>query len=245
VKERNVSLPTCVRQGHRGRKATILAVLTVVALVPVAGQSGEPVDLQAIYLIKEEGLQRSKVMEIASWATGVKLRRTVRLALWTGEEQGLLGSRAYVEQHFANREKMELKPGHAKLSAYFNVDNGTGAIRGVYLQGNESIEPVFRAWIDPFRNLGVTTLAIRNVGGTDHQSFDAVGLPGFQFIQDPVEYDSRTHHSNMDVYDRLQAVDMMQNAVIVASFVYHAANRDLLLPRKPLPGPPRPAPSAQ
>jgi len=172
-------------------------------------------------------------------ATGLGLRRTVRLALWTGEEQGLLGSRAYVGRHFADRDTMALRPGHAKVSAYFNVDNGTGAIRGVYLQGNEAAAPVFAAWLEPFRNLGVTTLTIRGTGGTDHQSFDAVGLPGFQFIQDPVEYDSRTHHSSMDVYDRLQAADLMQNAVVVASFAYHAANRDALLPRKPLPAPPR------
>jgi carboxypeptidase Q len=172
-------------------------------------------------------------------ATGLKMRRTVRIALWTGEEQGLLGSRAYVTQHFADRQNMNLKPDHSKFSTYFNVDNGTGAIRGVFLQGNEAISPVFRAWMEPFRNLGMTTLSIRNTGGTDHQSFDAVGLPGFQFIQDPVEYDSRTHHSNMDVYERIQAADMMKNAVIVASFAYHAANREERLPRKPLPRPQR------
>lgn len=170
-------------------------------------------------------------------ATGLRLRRTVRLALWTSEEQGLLGSRAYVTRHFADRTTMQRKPAHDKFSAYFNVDNGTGAIRGVYLQGNEAVAPVFQAWMEPFRNLGMTTLTIRNTGGTDHQAFDAVGLPGFQFIQDPVEYDSRTHHSNMDVYERVQASDMMKNAVIVAAFVYHAANRDQLLPRKPLPKP--------
>jgi hypothetical protein len=172
-------------------------------------------------------------------ATGLRLRRTVRIGLWTGEENGLLGSRAYVDQHFATRATMQPKPAHAKFAGYFNVDNGTGAIRGVYLQGNEAIAPVFKAWLQPFENMRATTLAIRNTGGTDHQSFDAVGLPGFQFIQDPVEYDSRTHHSSMDVYDRIQAGDMMQNAVIVATFVYHAANRDQLLPRKPMPPPPR------
>jgi carboxypeptidase Q len=170
-------------------------------------------------------------------ATGLKMRRTVRLALWTGEEEGLLGSRAYVTQHFADRADMKLKPEHSKFSAYFNVDNGTGAIRGVYLQGNEAVAPIFQAWMQPFRNLGMTTLTIRNTGGTDHQSFDAVGLPGFQFIQDPIEYDSRTHHSNMDVYERIQAQDLMKDAVIVASFAYHAANRDEKLPRKPLPAP--------
>jgi carboxypeptidase Q len=175
-------------------------------------------------------------------ATGLKMRRTVRLALWTGEEEGLLGSRAYVTQHFADRADMKLKPEHSKFSAYFNVDNGTGAIRGVYLQGNEAVAPIFQAWMLPFRNLGMTTLTIRSTGGTDHQSFDAVGLPGFQFIQDPIEYDSRTHHSNMDVFERIQAPDLMKDAVIVASFAYHAANRDEKLPRKPLPSPQPPQP---
>jgi Zn-dependent M28 family amino/carboxypeptidase len=172
--------------------------------------------------------------------TGAGLRRTVRVALWTGEEHGLLGSRAYVDRHFADRATMALKPDHARLSGYFNVDNGTGAIRGLYLQRNEAIAPVFRAWMEPFHNLGMTTLTIRNTGGTDHQAFDAVGLPGFQFIQDDIEYDSRTHHSSMDEFDRIQAADLMQNAVIVAAFAYHSANRDALLPRKPLPRPQRP-----
>jgi Iap family predicted aminopeptidase len=170
-------------------------------------------------------------------ATGLKMRRTVRLGLWTGEEEGILGSRAYVTQHFADRQDMKLKPDHSKFAAYFNVDNGTGAIRGVYLQGNEAVAPVFQTWMQPLRNLGMTSLSIRNTGGTDHLSYDAVGLPGFQFIQDPVEYNSRTHHSNMDVYERIQAADMMKNAVIVASFVYHTANREEKLPRKPLPKP--------
>jgi hypothetical protein len=172
-------------------------------------------------------------------ASGLKMRRTVRIGLWTGEEQGLLGSRAYVAQHFADRTDMKLKPDHSKLSAYFNVDNGTGAIRGVYLQGNEAVAPIFQAWMQPLKNLGMTTLAIRNTGGTDHTSFDAVGLPGFQFIQDPVEYDTRTHHSNMDVYERIQPTDLMKDAVIVATFTYHAANRDEKLPRKPVPQPQR------
>ena len=120
-------------------------------------------------------------------ATGVKLRRTVRIGLWTGEEQGLLGSKEYVKAHFGDPATMQLLPEHAKLSGYFNVDNGTGAIRGVYLQGNEAVAPIFQAWMEPFRNMGMTTLAIRNTGGTDHLSYDAVGLPGFQFIQDEVE----------------------------------------------------------
>jgi hypothetical protein len=165
----------------------------------------------------------------------LRLDRTVRLALWSGEEQGILGSRAYVADHFAAREDMKLKPEHAKLAGYFNVDNGSGKIRGIYLQGNDAMRPIFQAWLKPFEDLGASTISIRNTGGTDHLSFDAVGLPGFQFIQDQLEYDSRTHHSNMDVYDRVQRADMMQMAAIVTSFVYNTANRDTLLPRKPLP----------
>jgi Zn-dependent M28 family amino/carboxypeptidase len=165
----------------------------------------------------------------------------VRIGLWTGEEQGLLGSKEYVKAHFGDPATMQLKPEHAKLSGYFNVDNGTGTIRGVYLQGNEAVAPIFQAWMEPFRNMGMTTLAIRNTGGTDHQSYDAVGLPGFQFIQDEVEYNARTHHSNMDTYERIQANDMMRNAVIVATFAMNAANRDEKLPRKPLPKPQPPA----
>jgi hypothetical protein len=193
-------------------------------------------------------------------AAGLKPRRTVRVALWGGEEEGLLGSRAYVSDHFASRpsppESLEryseeymnwmrsqmetpptLKPDYNKLSAYFNYDNGTGRIRGIYLQENEEVRPIFEAWLAPFKDMGATTLAIRNTGGTDHLSFDRVGLPGFQFIQDPIDYGSRTHHSNMDVYDRIQKGDIMQSAVIMASFVYHTAMRDKILPRKPLPAP--------
>jgi carboxypeptidase Q len=170
-------------------------------------------------------------------ATGLPLRRTVRLGLWGGEEQGLIGSRIYVTDHFADRTTMALKPAHAKFAAYFNMDNGTGAFRGVYLQGNEAVAPIFEAWMKPFHNLGMTTLTIRDTGGTDHQSFDAVGLPGFQFIQDPVEYSTRTHHTTMDTYERIQEEDMRKNAVIAAAFAYMAANRDQLLPRKPLPSP--------
>ena len=165
------------------------------------------------------------------------LDRTVRLALWSGEEQGLLGSKAYVKKHFGDPETMTLGPEHAKLAGYFNLDNGTGKIRGVYLQGNDMVRPIFSAWLAPFQDLEATTLSIRNTGGTDHLSFDAVGLPGFQFIQDPVEYGSRTHHSNMDLYDRIQADDLVQASAIIASFVYHAANRPEMLPRKPLPEP--------
>jgi hypothetical protein len=177
-----------------------------------------------------------EVMRILK-ATGLKPRRTIRIGLWSGEEQGLLGSRAYVKEHYADRETMQLKPEHAKFAGYFNVDNGTGTIRGVYLQGNEAIAPIFSAWMAPFRNIGMTTLTVRDTSGTDHLAFDAVGLPGFQFIQDEVEYDTRTHHSNMDVYERIQPSDMMNNSVIVAAFAYHAAVRDEKLPRKPLPKP--------
>jgi Zn-dependent M28 family amino/carboxypeptidase len=127
-----------------------------------------------------------------------------------------------------------VKPEQAKLSVYLNVDNGSGKLRGVYLQENEAVAPIFETWMQPFKDLGMTTLAMRNTGGTDHQSFDAVGIPGFQFIQDPLDYDTRTHHSNMDVYDRLQADDLKQAAVIVASFVYNAAMREQKFPRKPI-----------
>jgi Zn-dependent M28 family amino/carboxypeptidase len=168
-------------------------------------------------------------------ASGVRLRRTVRLALWTGEEQGLLGSEAYVKEHFGDPATMQLTPGHEKLSVYFNMDNGAGAIRGVYLQNNEAARPIFSAWMEPLRSLGMTTLAIRSVGATDHASFDRVGLPGFQFIQDRLEYNSLSHHSNADVFDRVQPEDMMKNAVIIATFAYQAANREERLPRKPLP----------
>ena len=167
------------------------------------------------------------------------MSRTVRIALWTGEEQGLLGSKAYVKEHFGDPETMALKPEHARLSGYFNLDNGTGRIRGVYLQDNDMMRPVFQAWLAPFKDLGASTLTIRKTGGTDHLSFDAVGLPGFQFIQDPVEYGTRSHHSNMDLYDRLQQADLMQASAIMASIVYQAAVRPEMLPRKE---PPKPEP---
>jgi hypothetical protein len=198
-------------------------------------------------------------------AAGLKPRRTIRIALWTGEEQGLLGSRAYVKQHFgyfgdgttpafgggggnnaAQTPRVLTKlPEYDKLSGYFNIDNGTGRIRGVYMQGNNDIRPIFRRWLEPFRdakwfdpakNMAANTLSLANTGGTDHLSFDAIGLPGFQFIQDEIEYSTRTHHSNMDVFDRIQADDMKQAATIMAAFVYNTAMRDEKLPRKPAPG---------
>ncbi len=186
-------------------------------------------------------------------------RRTIRVALWSGEEEGLYGSTAYVKEHFASRARpangaagapgafggpgganlgpLETKPEYDKLSGYFNLDNGTGKIRGIYAQGNEAIRPLFHEWLTPFKDMGASTVTIRNTGSTDHASFDGVGLPGFQFIQDTVEYDTRTHHSNQDVYDRIQADDMKQAAVIMAAFVYNTAMRDEKLPRKPQPTP--------
>ena len=203
-------------------------------------------------------------------ALGLKPRRTIRIALWSGEEEGLLGSRAYVAEHFGSMQSaatsstnsgtglgsgngmgggagvvpqqggnapmiLVKKPDWEKLSAYFNLDNGTGKVRGVYLQGNEGVRSLFRQWLMPFRDMGATTLSISNTGGTDHLSFDAVGLPGFQFIQDEIEYDTRTHHSNQDVFDRIQADDMKQAATIMAAFVYNAAMMDQKVPKKPMP----------
>lgn len=167
----------------------------------------------------------------------LKLDRTVRLALWSGEEEGLLGSKAYVKEHFGDPETMKLTEEHARLSGYFNLDNGTGKIRGVYLQGNDAMRPIFDQWLSAFRDQGVGTISIRNTGGTDHLSFDAVGLPGFQFIQDPLDYGSLTHHSDMDTYDHLQGPDLMQAAAVTATVVYDAANRGEMLPRKELPKP--------
>ena len=205
-------------------------------------------------------------------ALGLKPRRTIRIALWSGEEQGLLGSRAYVAQHFGSMQNpatsaapstggqnasaagngsgngngapqaqrpaqtLVKKPDWEKLSAYFNLDNGTGKIRGVYMQGNEGVRGLFRQWLAPFKDMGANTLTISNTGGTDHLAFDAIGLPGFQFIQDEIEYDTRTHHSNQDVFDRIQADDMKQASIIMAAFVYNTAMRDEKLPRKPAPG---------
>lgn len=182
--------------------------------------AGSAVAMEALRLLKSLNL---------------KMDRTVRIGLWGGEEQGLLGSQHYVKAHFADPTVMKPTPEHEKFAGYFNVDNGTGRIRGVYLQGNEMMRPIFEQWFAAIRDLTPGTITIRNTGGTDHQSYDAVGLPGFQFIQDPMDYDTRTHHSNMDVYDRIQPADMEQMAVIEALFAYNAATRPERLPRKDLP----------
>jgi len=168
---------------------------------------------------------------------GAKPRRTIRVGLWGGEEQGLLGSRAYVRDHLADVETMALKPEHAKLSAVFNSDNGTGKIRGIWLQSNLATRPIFEAWMAPLHDLGVATIGPRSVTSTDHVSFDNAGIPAFQFMVDRLEYNSRTHHSNMDTFDRVQRDDMVQQATVIAVFAYNAAMRDEKLPRKALPAP--------
>ena len=168
-------------------------------------------------------------------AVDARPRRTIRVALWGGEEEGLLGSRAYVRQHYGNRDTMEIEPDHAEVSAYYNIDNGAGRIRGIWLQANDAITPIFRDWMTDLADLGVTTIGRRSPRGTDHVSFDEIGLPGFQFIQDRLEYNSRTHHSNMDFYDRVQRDDMLQMSVVAATFAYNTAMLDERLPRKGLP----------
>ena len=196
-----------------------------------------------------------EVMRILN-ALQVKARRTIRVGLWTGEEQAEYGSAGYVKQHFGyvptstapDQLKLpdwlrkpggpvHLEPGQQKISGYFNVDNGTGKILGIYLEQNSAIAPVFAQWMEPLKDLGVATITMRHTEGTDHESFDAVGIPAFQFIQDDMDYDSRTHHSNMDTYERLQEGDLAQAATVEAIFVYNAAMRDQMLPRKPLPHP--------
>jgi carboxypeptidase Q len=168
---------------------------------------------------------------------GVKPRRTIRVALWSGEEQDYGGSLGYVRKHFGDPRTMQLKPEHEKLAAYYNLDNGTGKIRGVFLQGNEAARPIFEEYLKPFYYLGAKTVSILNTGGTDHMPFDAVGLPGFQFIQDPIDYETRTHHTNLDTLEAIQEEDLKINAVIVAAFAYQTAMRNEKLPRKPLPQP--------
>jgi hypothetical protein len=185
-------------------------------------------------------------------ALDLKPRRTIRIALWSGEEQGLFGSNGYVGRHFVMPYAKPVGDPYApgfqlpplsvtkeweKLDAYYNLDNGTGKVRGVYTQGNYAIAPIFAQWIAPLEDLGVTTITNRNTGGTDHLSFDAVGLPGFQFIQDPMDYETRTHHSDMDTYDRLHEADLEQAAVVEAIFLWNTSQRDAMMPRKPFPHP--------
>ncbi len=170
-------------------------------------------------------------------AAGLQPKRSIRICLWSGEEQGLLGSRGYVKNHYADPVDMVLKPEQGKVSAYYNLDNGTGKIRGIYLQGNTDAGPVFSKWLEPFAELGAKTVTINNTGGTDHQAFDAVGIPGFQFIQDEIEYDTRTHHTNMDTYDHLVPADLMQASTVIAAFVYNTAQANEKIPRKALPKP--------
>jgi Zn-dependent M28 family amino/carboxypeptidase len=189
-------------------------------------------------------------------ALDIKPRRTIRIALWSGEEQGLFGSQGYVKIHFGEYPPntdpsqrnvasfqrrpggpLQTKPEWEKLDAYYNLDNGTGKVRGVYTQGNSAIAPIFAQWIAPLNDLGVTTITQRNTGGTDHLSFDAVGLAGFQFIQDPMDYETRTHHSDMDTFERLHAADLEQAAIVEAIFLYNTAQRDAMMPRKPFPHP--------
>ncbi len=194
-------------------------------------------------------------------ALGVKPRRTIRAAFWTGEEEGFYGSRGYVVRHFGDTDKQSLakmdfevlnrgwrdplgastkllaKPDYAKISGYFNYDNGSGRIRGLYLQENFAVRPIFEAWMKPLEDLGVTAIALQNTDGTDHLPFDYIGIPGFQFIQDPLDYSSGLHHTNQDVYDHAVAEDLVQSAVVMAYFVYQTAMREEMLPRKPLPIP--------
>ncbi|MCJ7643942.1 MAG: M20/M25/M40 family metallo-hydrolase, partial [Candidatus Aminicenantes bacterium] len=194
-------------------------------------------------------------------ALNVKPKRTIRAALWTGEEEGFYGSRGYVARHFGDTDKASLarsdfddetknwrnplgdstkllaKPEYNKISGYFNYDNGSGRVRGIYIQENFQVKPIFEEWMKPLQDLGVKTIALQSTDGTDHLPFDGIGIPGFQFIQDPLDYVPNLHHTNQDVYDHCVPEDLIQSAVVMASFVYHAAMRDEMLPRKPLPIP--------
>ena len=194
-------------------------------------------------------MEAMRILETVMKSDGLKPRRTIRIGLWGSEEEGLIGSREYVASVFGKREggapggfpggggggELKTTPEYEKLSVYLNHDNGSGRVRGIYLQGNEAARPIFRAWFTAYGDPTAQTITIDNTGGTDHQSFDAIGLPGFQFIQDPLEYEARTHHYNMDVFDRVQEPDMKQAATIIAVFAYTAANRDAKFPRKPVP----------
>jgi carboxypeptidase Q len=175
-------------------------------------------------------------------ASGLQPRRTIRIALWSGEEQGTLGSKGWVKNNLVDPTTMELKSEYQKLSAYFNLDNGSGRIRGIYCQGNKEVMHVFQEWLNNFGDSTAKTVTINNTGSTDHVSFDAVGIPAFQFIQDELEYSTRTHHTNMDSFDHLVAEDLKQAANLAATFLFDAAQRDEKLPRKELPKP-KPAPT--
>jgi Zn-dependent M28 family amino/carboxypeptidase len=189
-------------------------------------------------------------------ALNVHPRRTIRIALWSGEEQGEYGSEGYVKQHFGefappatpdppgtpsymsrNHGPLRTTKEWEKLDAYYNLDNGAGKIRGIYAQSNFAIGPIFKQWIAPLNDLGVSTVTERDTGSTDHESFDAVGLAGFEFLQDPLDYETRAHHSDMDTYDRLHPLDLEQAAVVEAIFLYNTSERDAMMPRKPFPHP--------
>ena len=209
----------------------------------------------------DNGAGMAMVMEAARIikASGIKTRRAIRFALWSGEEQGLLGSMAYVENHIASRpvdpslsgvgrymgwsKAFPIKPGadHAKLAAYFNLDNGSGRIRGIYTQGNTAVVPIFREWLAPFNSFGATKVATGRTGSTDHVFFDAVGIPAFQFIQDPLDYGSNVHHTDVDTFDHLKSEDMRQGAIILAAFLVNAANAPEPLPRVPMATEPKPS----
>ncbi len=170
-------------------------------------------------------------------ALNLQPKRTIRIALWSGEEQGLLGSRGWIKNNVGDRTTKTVLPQQSKISAYYNIDNGTGKIRGVYLEGNTAVQPIFSKWLEPFSSMGATTTTLQNTGGTDHISFNELGVPGFQFIQDDIDYNTRTHHTTMDNYDHLIADDLKQMSIIVAAFVYNTAQRDEKLPRKEMPKP--------
>lgn len=209
LKDEVVMVGGCLDSWHTGTGATDNA-------------AGAAVVLEVVRLLKKLNLQP---------------RRTIRIGLWSAEEQGALGSRAYVAAHFGNRasgpaSQLEFKPEHEKFSGYFNLDYGTGKIRGVYLQGNEAVRPIFGAWLAPLKDMGAATLTIEGIGATDHNSFDAIGLPGFQFIRDFMESNTRTAHTNMDVYDHVLEDDLKQSAIVATWFIYQAAMRDEKLPRK-------------
>jgi Zn-dependent M28 family amino/carboxypeptidase len=209
LKDEVVMVGGCLDSWHAGTGATDNA-------------AGAAVAMEVVRLIKSLNL---------------KPRRTIRIGLWSAEEQGSFGSKAYVATHFGKRAadgSAQFTPEYEKFSAYFNLDYGTGRIRGVYLQGNENVRPIFSAWLAPFKDIGATTVTINGIGATDHNSFDALGLPGFQFIRDFMESNTRTAHTNMDVYDHVLEDDLKQSAILATAFIYHAAMRAERLPRKPL-----------